>query len=602
MCYLLSNISFMNRLRLFFSQWILALDTFPLSFVILATMSVVWVMMIYGEYDSADYLFKIMMSCLVALPLTMLSPLQTYISQGALSYKNLIFSALWVGVGALYYATLPDVFNNNGYIAHLLSVWSIVLCRLMLLFVIAWKKQNNEIGTRVWWRELLSAILMWFVAWGIIWWWISACLVSLEYLFWVVVNSHMYWYVGVVSMIFIAGAIALIHIVNQNTTDQTPLYSRTMRIFGHYIFLPLTILYGCILISYGIKILLTWVRPKGRVVYMVIWYVWFWILTRLATYPALPNWFISKAHRGLFISFLLTSFLMIQAVRMRISQYWFTIDRYFVCAIIAWIIIASIGSIIFTKRRYMIMITTLLVLWSISLYAGRYSAAWVASISQKDMLIKTLWQYNLTLPLWSWSLSNGAVASGDANKIYSTISYIVDLWDKETIASLIPASERTVLDSKDRYLKNDYILNYIWLNYANSGMFDPTTKPPQQLYFSMDQGSKNTNDTGPISIQWYSQLYPLRQSWRNMNIISVWKEKTVDLSVYAPDMFSIARAVTNGLSIPTPVKNNISYEKWTIAIVGDTWKIVLTHVYGYKGSQTWDVYVIENYNGYVLVK
>jgi uncharacterized membrane protein YhfC len=53
---------------------------------------------------------------------------------------------------------------------------------------------------------------------------------------------------------------------------------------------------------------------------------------------------------------------MIQAVRMRVDQYGFTIARYFVCAIIAWIIIASIGSIFFAKRRYMIMVTTLLIL------------------------------------------------------------------------------------------------------------------------------------------------------------------------------------------------------------------------------------------------
>lgn len=561
-----------------------------------------WIAMVYSDYDNTQYLLKIMLSCLVALPLTILSPLKTYITNKETTYKDLIFSALWIGLGAIYYMFLPIDFDNTNRALQVTTIWWVVLSRVTLLFIIAFTKRDNQIMIWVWWKEFLLSIVMWWLAWGIIWGWISASLASLDYLFGLTINSHAYWYVWIVSMIFITWAIALIHIVNQEIDDKNiPIYSRTMRIFGHYIFLPLTIIYGCILISYGIKILLTWVRPKWMIVYMVTWYVWFWILTWLATFPALPDWFISKAHRGLFISFLLTSFLMIQAVRMRVDQYWFTVARYFVCAIIAWIIIVSIGSIFFAKRRYMIMVTTLLILWLISVYGWKRNAVSVANNSQKNILVQTLSQYNITLPLASWSLAT--IASGDAGKIYNTIYYICDAWDNDTINSLLPESETSKLNSQTPYMKSDYVFNYAWLDYANR--YDPISDQ-KELYFSWDVGVNESKTNYPISIAWYSTLYALNQpKMNNINIISVntWNEKTsIDLWVYSEDLYNITTALNNKAQ-PLVVNKNITYNTWGIVITTDTVKLILTNISGYKTLlDTWNTYTIQYYMWYVLVR
>ena len=51
-------------------------------------------------------------------------------------------------------------------------------------------------------------------------------------------------------------------------TDFELLSTRLMRIFGSYIFLPLAMVYLLIFVAYGLKILITGMRPKGIIVWL----------------------------------------------------------------------------------------------------------------------------------------------------------------------------------------------------------------------------------------------------------------------------------------------------------------------------------------------
>lgn len=559
--------------------------------------------MVYSDYDNTQYLQKYMFACLVALPLSVVAPLKAYISNKKIAIKDTALSAVGVLIGIIYYLCIPvnlDTMNAGEIIG---IGWWIVLSRISLLLVIAWEKRYNEAFTWVWRKELLSSIIMWAIAWWVIWGGISACLVSLEYLFWLDIHSHAYGYVGVVSMTFIAWAIALIHIVNQEREDALPIYSRSMRIFGHYIFLPLTILYGCILISYGIKILITWVRPEWRVVYMVAWYVWFGILTWLTTYPSLPDTFIAKAHRVLFISFFLTSFLMIRAIQMRIDQYWLTTPRYFVCLIIIWIIIISIGSLLFAKRRYIIMITTLALLWVIGVYGWPLNAVNTSSRSQEAILVDVLAQNNISLPLTSWSLAN--VASWNVDKIYDSIYYLADNGNNETLHTLLPSDQLDWLDAQPSYMKTEYILKYAWLNYYNRDPYYNQDNNTEQ-YFSRDKNrDKNMSQStsgDSISTIGYTSLYDIGNSnSMTSNIITVYRNEEkldIDLSMYGEEIYNISR----GMSITESPKNITTTSGWII-ITTDNIKLILTNVSWFmKVSGTWNTYTIQSRAGYMLVR
>jgi hypothetical protein len=91
-------------------------------------------------------------------------------------------------------------------------------------------------------------------------------------LFGVNIDSDVYAHVGVISMICVGSWIWLINLQQQ---EGESFYPRWMRVFGQYIFLPLCVIYGLILISYGIKILATGQWPEGQLVYMVTGYVGF---------------------------------------------------------------------------------------------------------------------------------------------------------------------------------------------------------------------------------------------------------------------------------------------------------------------------------------
>jgi len=61
--------------------------------------------------------------------------------------------------------------------------------------------------------------------------------------------------------------------------------SRTGKIFGVYIFLPLAFVYLAIFLAYGIKILVSGVWPKGIIVMLGIGFFVRGVLTIYATFP-----------------------------------------------------------------------------------------------------------------------------------------------------------------------------------------------------------------------------------------------------------------------------------------------------------------------------
>lgn len=424
----------MSRIQKFFSQRSASLGQFPIAHVLLAFLTTLVITNIYIGYDNAFEAESnmLMIASFFALSLTLIPGVLQWIMKKNIAKpmnswhtianewdpvpipnpkKPAAISAAFLlqicglAIGFLYYTLLPNNFENSPYASRVWMIGSIILGYLLIFFSIARTKKSNEAFTWTWRKGVIESVLIGWIAGLIIWGGISACIKSIEFLFNVEFSTgNIYEYVGAVSMIFITGSIALLYFTNQE--NEMPVYTRLHRIFWQYIFLPLTIVYWLILISYGVKILLTWIRPTWTVIYMVMGYIAFGLLTRLTTYPALPNSFISRSHFILFGSFILTSLLMIPAIQMRIDQYGLTIDRYFICAIIVWIMLFSIGGMLFSKHRMIIIISLLIVLWGFSVYWGKWNASSMSANSQKNKLLTLLHEYNISLPLNSWSISD----------------------------------------------------------------------------------------------------------------------------------------------------------------------------------------------------
>lgn len=607
----------MRRLRLFFDQWINAISIFPIAYIILAIMTVSISYMIYYQwsyvYWTPEEIIKIIVSCLVALPLTIAPALISYIKQQKTDgIKNILLSVIWIVAWITYYLTLPVDIGNAITAEKISTIWWIILARATPFLCIAWVTKDNDIFTRTRRKSYKLSILFGLLGGWIVRGGISACIVSLQYLFGIDIHSEIYGYVGSVAMIFIAGSIWLMHLLQEKIHTTIPEYSRSMRIFGHYIFLPLTLIYATILISYGIKILITGIWPQGTVVYMVIGYVIFGLATWYTTYPALPDRRLSRAHNILFITFFLTSLLMIKAIRLRITQYGLTTDRYFVCMIIIAIILMSIAALLRKKYRHLIMITVVMVLGIISVYGWPINATNTSTRSQTNILTSTLQQNNITLPLQSWSLAQ--IASGDAEKIYGTIIYLGRHTNNKTrFKSFFTSEQQASIEKQDIYMQTDYIINYLWLQNTNNTPWYGITNP--QEYFSLNSHwntSAEWADT-PLNIGWYNSLYIIdsNEAGSNPNIVKFNNNKqnyTINLQDYIVAIYkqvSVWSYDTRNYNTDTikATPNTPSANTSPYTITTGNIQVIITDISWYKSTtSSGDTYKIDYYRWYVLVK
>ena len=173
--------------------------------------------------------------------------------------------------------------------------------------------------------------------------------------------------------------------------------TRLMKIFGSYIFLPLALIYLTIFTAYGIKILVTGVRPKGIIVWLGTGYFARGMLTYFLTF-AENSKFFDKIRQILFISFVLVALMMIKALQLRIQDYGITINRYFIGMFILFIIGFSVLALCLPKIRLRLFISLLFGLSLISLYSPR-NAATIAFSSQKSRIESLLAKANIKLPL-----------------------------------------------------------------------------------------------------------------------------------------------------------------------------------------------------------
>lgn len=605
----------MNRIRLFFDQWINAISKFPIAYIILTIMTIGMMYTVYSSWEynwTADEIIKIITTCLLALPLSIIPALIDHIKQKNKSTKTLLYSCIAIIAWIAYYTTLPFELGNMVDLGEKIWViWGILLARTTPFFCIAWVTKDNDIFTRTRRKSYKLSILFGLLGGGIVRAGISACVASLEYLFGIHIQSETYWYIGSIAMIFIAWSIWLMHILQEKIHTTIPEYTRSMRIFGHYIFLPLTLIYAIILISYGIKILITGIWPQGTVVYMVIWYVLFGLATWYSTYPALPDRRLSKAHNILFITFFLTSLLMIKAIRLRITQYGITVDRYFVCMIIIAIILMSIAALLRPKYRHLVTITILIALGAISVYGWPINATNTATRSQINILTKKLQQNNVTLPLQSWSLAQ--IASGDAGQIYSTIVYLSRNTTSTELKTLFTPEQQALIETQNTYTQADYISNYLWLQNANNDILYGINTP--QEYFSLNSHWNNYTqwaDT-PLNIGGYNSLYIIdsNKATANPNTVRFAHNEenyTINLQDYIAAIYKQASVWpddTRNYNTDTIKSNPITPSANTSPYIITTgnMQLVITDISWYKSpTSSWDNYTIDYYRWYALVK
>lgn len=528
------------KIKQFFWNRINGLKTFPVAHLILLFLTGCSTYFIHIDRNETRQI-KLIVAGILGFLVSLIWPLLTLHAEEetkTIRIINRITQLFALPTIAGYYRLLQGLSENTHYAENLLYFWILPLLILGILTLIARIFRQKE--HKIWFSRtsLLHSVGFWLLAGLIVWGGLSGALGSISALFDVDINRKWYAYFWTFSMFLLAGSFMINYY--SSVTEYLPKGShsefelqstRLMKIFGSYIFLPLALIYLTIFTAYGIKILITGVRPKGIIVWLGTGYFARGMLTYFLTF-AENSKFFDKIRQILFISFILVALMMIKALQLRIQDYGITINRYFVGMFILFIIGFSVLALCLPKMRLRLFISLLFGLSLISLYSPR-NAPTIALSAQKSRIESLLAKANLKLPLQKDSFKD---LTGDgAGELTETVIDFVNTQPYEKRNKVLFNNQYSDKDSSRFY--GYEIRDYLWIE-------DHYREPEESKDIEFRLRADNTNFEGKgITTQTYDKLYeihwtsPLIRDNTLMYSIS-WEIKEINLTPYLEEIFA----------------------------------------------------------------
>ena len=528
------------KIKQFFWNRINGLKTFPVAHLILLFLTGCSTYFIHIDENETRQI-KLIVAGILGFLVSLIWPLLTLHAEEetkTIGIINRITQLFALPTIAGYYRLLQGLSENTHYAENLLYFWIFPLLILGILTLIARIFRQKE--HKIWFSRtsLLHSVGFWLLAGLIVWGGLSGALGSIGELFDVDINRKWYEYFWTFSMFLLAGSFMINYY--SSVTEYLPKGShsefelqstRLMKIFGSYIFLPLALIYLTIFTAYGIKILITGVRPKGIIVWLGTGYFARGMLTYFLTF-AENSKFFDKIRQTLFISFVLVALMMIKALQLRIQDYGITINRYFVGMFILFIIGFSILALCLPKMRLRLFISLLFGLSLISLYSPR-NAPTIAFSSQKSRIESLLAKANLKLPLQKDSFKD---LTGDgAGELTDTIIKFVNTQPYEKRNKVLFNNQYSGRDSSRSY--GYEIRGYLWIE-------DSHREPEESkdIEFKVMIPYNFFNNEG-VPINNYNKFYKI--SWLDPETddeslsYTLWGErKKLDLTPYLEEIFA----------------------------------------------------------------
>ena len=359
-------------------------------------------------------------------------------------WMSLWLQALALPIGyAIYRWFLINVWYGSWsefYQAQAMTAWGLLILGIFLLIGFLWRKREK--GTWLSWNIFLQSVWLGGLASLVLWIGISGSIFSIENLFFDGASfSRIYEYLAAVSFIFVNGTFILNYynysleetIPKDEKSDFTFLPSKARKIFGNYIFLPLTILYFLILFAYVIKIAITGIWPKEIVVYMGTGYFVFAILCYYFIYPEESSFF-DKLKNYILISFFFVGGLMSYAIGVRINQYGLTMRRGIIVLIAICILLYPLLGLLFKNHRLSLLMYTIVWVFGIGIF-GPVNIDQLALSSQLSRLNHLLAEENIQTPLGSWALLS--LAGENTDIITEKFRYIASTYGSKGMNHLL---------------------------------------------------------------------------------------------------------------------------------------------------------------------
>ena len=600
----------MKKLLKILRNWGKTFQLAPISYLLLAGLTgyVVWLIstkfMPFGSRDETHIaviwglLFAFIFSCYGLL-------FQTNRSKKTTKHQ---WISLWLQVLALpigygiyrWFLFLINVWDESWsgfYQVQVMTAWGLLILGTFLLIGFLWRKREK--GTWLSWNIFLQSIWLGGLASLVLWIGISGSIFSIDKLFFEdLFQGRIYEYLAAVCFIFVNGTFILNYynysleetIPKDEKSDFTFLPSKARKIFGNYIFLPLTILYFLILFAYVIKITITGIWPKEIVVYMGTGYFAFAILCYYFIYPEESSFF-NKLKNCILISFFFVGGLMSYAIGVRINQYGLTMRRGIIMLIAICILLYPLLGLLFKNHRLSLLMYTIVWVFGVGIF-GPVNIDQLALSSQLSRLNHLLAEENIQIPLGSWALS--WLTGESVYQISEKISYIAD--------NYLSAGMNQILEEKD-ICKEDfrrcspYVKVYLGID-RNDIQYDFDHTPSRASEY-LSFVSRDAIWESWLDIKEYSKIYDILK--RPFEVESAGKTTTINsrelIVPHLDELFAISKK-----------EGDKGYPPYEI-LTGDM-KFLVTRVYadkeylewienGWITGHTWSIDTIE---GYLLVK
>lgn len=422
--------------------------------------------------------------------------------------------ALPIGYGIyrwfLFLINVWDESWSGFYQVQAITAWGLLILGIFLLIGFLWRKREK--GTWLSWNIFLQSIWLGGLASLVLWIGISGSIFSIDKLFFEdLFQGRIYEYLAAVCFIFVNGTFILNYynysleetIPKDEKSDFTFLPSKVRKIFGNYIFLPLTILYFLILFAYVIKIAITGIWPKEIVVYMGTGYFAFAILCYYFIYPEESSFF-DKLKNSILISFFFVGGLMSYAIGVRINQYGLTMRRGIIMLIAICILFYPLLGLLFKNHRLSVLMYTIVWVFGVGIF-GPVNIDQLALSSQLSRLNHLLAEENIQTPLGSWALS--WLTGESVYQISEKISYIAD--------NYLSVGMNQILEEKD-ICKEDfrrcspYVKVYLGID-PNDIQYDFDRTPSRASEY-LSFVSRDAIWESWLDIKEYSKIYDVSKS------------------------------------------------------------------------------------------
>jgi len=408
--------------------------------------------------NNADIVSRLFYTIAFAFPLSIAVTLLSERNNKAL----LNFSLLGIFL-ILYYFLIGENLFDVEYDKYRIQfmLWILASVALVTFIPFIKKSKDNILGFWHYNQRILYAFLATGFYTAAIYAGLSIALLSINVLFDLDIASMRWAELAVVTLGLFSTSFFLARFpdVDEKATD----YPKELRLFTTYVLTPLVVIYFLILYTYSGKILITQQWPKGIISSMILGFSMLGIFTYALAYPLIiKDAFLQKISKWFFILLLPQIVVLFLAVRLRISEYAITEQRYFVVVFGAWLLAMSIYFITSKVKNIETIAISLFVLITLVSF-GPWGAFQVSRDSQVNRLEKILANNNM--------LIDGKIASTttqisfkDRQEISEIISY---LNQNHGLKSIQPWFNENLDAPEDKYSRAKRATEILGINFID---------------------------------------------------------------------------------------------------------------------------------------